>query len=185
MGGGSGCSVADCGEKLVGRGLCGRHYARLRRTGTTEVGVRLVGAPLEQRLWFRTQVVDGCWVSARALTRRVRDGDDGYPGLRVGGAMVPVHRAAYELLVGVIPDGHHVHHRCGVKRCWRPEHLVALDPVAHKGAHHKEACVNGHALTEENTKLWISPQGWTARACRECRREGQRRRRARRELVAS
>lgn len=136
------------------------------------MGVRLVGAPLEQRLWFRTQVVEGCWVSARALTRRVRDGDDGYPGIRVGEAMVPVHLAAYRLFVGEPPAGHHVHHLCGVKRCWRPEHLVALDPVAHKRAHRKLVCGRGHALAGSR--------------CMECRRDGQRvRRRARRELVAS
>lgn len=178
--------MAGCGGELVGRGLCGRHYARLRRTGTTEVGVRLVGAALEERLWFRTQEVAGCWESGRALTRRVREGDDGYPGLRIGALMVPVHRAAYELFVGVIPEGHHVHHRCGNKRCWRPEHLVALDPVAHKRAHRKAVCVRGHVLDEENTRVQISPQGWVVRACRECRRVTQRdRRRARRELIAS
>lgn len=174
----AGCGVVECERELLARGLCGRHYARLRRTGSTDVGERLVGADLVQRLWFRSSVAGECWVSARALTRRVREGGDGYPGIKVQGVMVPVHLAAYRHLVGEPPAGHHVHHLCGTKRCWRPEHLVALSPAAHKAAHRKRVCVNGHALEGENVR---------AGRCRACSREYLRsyRRRAHRSLVAS
>ena len=118
------------------------HYARQRRTGSVEVAVRQVGAPLEERLWFRSEIVGECWVSNRGLTRRVRDGDDGYPGLRIGRRMVPVHLAAYRHFVGQPPQGHHVHHLCGFKRCWRPEHLVALSPAEHRRVHRKAVCAS-------------------------------------------
>lgn len=137
-----GCAVSGCERELLAKGLCGMHYARQRRTGSVEVAVRQVGAPLEERLWFRSEVVGECWVSNRGLTRRVRDGDDGYPGLRIGRRMVTVHLAAYRHFVGEPPPGHHVHHLCGLKRCWRPEHLVALSPAEHRRVHRKAVCAS-------------------------------------------
>lgn len=182
-----GCSVEGCVRVLLARGLCSLHYERKRRTGTTAVGERLVGAGLEQRLWFRTVVVGECWESGRALTRRVREGGNGYPGIRIGNQMVTVHLAAYRHFVGEPPAGHHVHHECGNKRCWRPEHLVALSPADHKAAHRKTECVKGHPLSGENLRVVITPEGWTINRCKECGRAARRRHgsRARRELVAS
>ena len=34
------CSIADCGRKHYGRGLCQRHYLRVRRRGVTELLTR-------------------------------------------------------------------------------------------------------------------------------------------------
>lgn len=181
-----GCLVEVCERGVRARGLCSLHYARVRRTGTTAVGERLVGAGLEERLWFRTVVNGECWESGRALTRRVRDGK-GYPGLRIGKQMVTVHLAAYRHFVGEPAEGHQVHHRCGNKLCWRPEHLVALSPAAHKRAHRKTECVKGHALAGENLRVVITPEGWAINRCKECGRIARRKHgsRARRELIAS
>ena len=36
------------------------------------------------------------------------------------------HRVVYELLVGLIPDGLVIDHRCEVKLCCNPDHLEAV-----------------------------------------------------------
>lgn len=48
---------------------------------------------------------------------------------------VRVQRYMYDLLVGPIPEGHHVHHRCEDKPCWHPLHLEAVTPTEHKARH--------------------------------------------------
>jgi HNH endonuclease len=46
------------------------------------------------------------------------------------------HRYMYDILVGDVPQGYHVHHRCDNKRCWNPFHLRELTPQEHYDVHH-------------------------------------------------
>lgn len=46
------------------------------------------------------------------------------------------HRYMYDILVGDIPYGYHIHHRCKVKDCWNPFHLEAVTPKEHYARHH-------------------------------------------------
>jgi len=145
------------------------HYARMKRTGKLVTEQRLVGAPLIDRLWFRSEVQDGCWVSSRALTRNVRDGK-GYPGIRIGDRMLPVHQAGWLALVGPIPEGTELHHKCRNKRCWRPEHLQPLTPDDHSRIHALQFCTKGHAMTPDNLYVRPNPpEGWSGRACKTCK----------------
>ena len=43
-----------------------------------------------------------------------------------GGRQMASHRVVYELLVGLIPDGLLIDHRCEVKLCCNPDHLEAV-----------------------------------------------------------
>lgn len=47
------------------------------------------------------------------------------------------HRYFYSTLVGPIPVGHDVHHRCEHKPCWHPLHLEAVTPTEHKARHRR------------------------------------------------
>jgi hypothetical protein len=188
------CSVDGCHEAHSSKGYCTVHYARVRRTGKTETEQRLVGATLLERLWFRSEVVGECWVSHRAPTRRVREGNGGYPGIRIGERMVPVHQAGWIALRGPIPEGKELHHECSNKSCWRPEHLTPLTPQEHAAIHALEVCNKGHRLTPDNLYVRPNPpKGWSGRACKTCkagynRTRSERRsaeRKARREAKAS
>jgi len=52
-------------------------------------------------------------------------GNDGYGLIRVGGKIVYVHRLAYTIFVGEIPEGKCILHSCDVRNCCNPIHLWA------------------------------------------------------------
>lgn len=89
------------------------------------------------------------------------------------------HRFAYALRYGEIPEGKHISHLCGVKRCINPDHLIAVDrdEALYGSPRHnrnKTHCKHGHAFTPENTKIKVRPSGERERSCRECGRQWQR-----------
>src|SRR5438445_9786749 len=52
------------------------------------------------------------------------DNGDGYGCLRYQGRYHPAHRLAWSLKHGPIPKGMIICHRCNVRRCVNPDHLV-------------------------------------------------------------
>jgi hypothetical protein len=141
----------------------------------------LAKRPFEKRFWSRVQKTDTCWLWLGAL-------HNGYGGINVDGKRTPVHRAAYELLIGPIPEGLVIDHLCRVRNCVNPVHL---EPVTNAenvlrgegtGAHHARSthCPQGHKFTPENT--YHSPTG---RKCRICKAESKRRYRMRKREEAA
>ena len=113
----------------------------------------------------------------------------GYGKIQVGGRKgrgLYVHRIAYELFVGPIPEGLQVDHLCRVRECANPAHLEAVTQAENmrRGRHGvlyeiPAECKHGHPLNEANLSLGNKPNGsrWF---CRICKREATRRYRARR-----
>lgn len=102
------------------------------------------------------------------------------------------HRAVYLIAVGPIPDGYVLDHLCRNTWCVRPDHLEATTHAdnCRRGVAGevnaarqlaKTHCKHGHEYTPENT-LFLKGSGW--RRCRECNREAQRRRDAKRKAAA-
>lgn len=134
--------------------------------------------PIEPRLLSRRVITEaGCWHYTRFITRQGY-GAIGYQGRR----NVLVHRVAYELFVGPIPEGLTLDHRCHTddetcpggstclhRRCFNPEHL---EPVTHavntqRGRQAtKTHCKRGHELHVDNLFPWGIRKG--VRACRTC-----------------
>lgn len=83
--------------------------------------------PVMERLMERITVDEnGCWI----FTGGQRAG--GYGQIRLGGRNAGVgtaHRVAYEHLVGPIPDGMFLDHRCRVRTCCNPDHLRIVSPL--------------------------------------------------------
>jgi hypothetical protein len=72
--------------------------------------------------WSRTRgTPDGCWRWTGARTSR------GYGALKVDGRVQLAHRTAYALTRGEAPAGLLITHRCGNRRCVRPDHLRVGD----------------------------------------------------------
>lgn len=80
------------------------------------------------------------------------------------------HRAAYELLVGPIPEGMQLDHLCRTRACVRPDHL---EPVTQR-----ENLLRGEGVTAAHARKTHCPKGHEydavhdgRRACRTCARE--------------
>lgn len=119
----------------------------------------------------------GCWEWAGAVDGR------GYGRIRGRGpAKMAVHRAAWELLVGPIPQGLELDHLCRILRCLNPAHLepvTHLENVRRAGLSGLAAeyagrtrCPAGHGYDLFNT--YFDPAG--RRHCRKCKRARDRRR---------
>lgn len=115
------CSIDGCGSvvgKNSARGWCFRHYQRWQRHGDP-----LGGAPErpvmtdEERFWSRVTKTESCWNWTGTKS------DSGYGLISINGTVNRAHRLAWELLVGPIPEGIHIDHRCMNKSCVNPEHL--------------------------------------------------------------
>lgn len=69
---------------------------------------------------------NGCWI--------FRNNPDIYGGTR---DIATVHRFVFETLVGPIPRGCQLHHKCVTPACCNPAHLEPLTPAQHAAAHKK------------------------------------------------
>lgn len=110
-----------CDQPTIARGLCRRHYARWRRTGTSELRVR---PSLRDRFLAKVVTsddVDACWSWTGSKCR-------GYGRLWIDGLGRPVQaqRVSYELHTGPIPDGLEIDHLCRTPECTNPRHLEAV-----------------------------------------------------------
>lgn len=132
--------------------------------------------PLIPRLEART-IIDpdsGCFIWTGPTHH---GGENDYGQISYKGQTRPTHVAAWEELVGPIPDGlvldHVVARGCKSRRCWNVAHL---EPVTHvvntlRGNSpmalnaRKTACPAGHPYDEKNTSI----RGGS-RICRRCER---------------
>lgn len=122
---------------------------------------------------------DACWLW-RGATSPNGYGTFSLPG-RKG---IPVHRFAYEMMVGPIAEGLTIDHLCRVTNCVNPAHMEPVtaaenmrrgrasnpnrkprEPWKTRWTH----CKQGHPFTPENTST--DKHGW--RRCRTCRRNNR------------
>lgn len=128
-------------------------------------------ADLPERFWSKVspEPNSGCWLWTAATTK------NGYGKIDMAGRTRDAHRLAYETLVGPVPAGLELDHRCRTRCCVNPAHL---EPVTRSEnvrrssigdvlrRHHaaKTHCPAGHQYDEANTYRWTD--GY--RRCRAC-----------------
>ena len=113
-----------------------------------------------------------CWVFASAPP-------GGYGRVGLNGRTYLVHRLAYSLLVGPIPEDLDLDHLCRNRSCWNPEHLEPVTRAENLRRGHgvavaiqrradanrgKTHCDHGHPFTAKNTRIRANG----SRACRAC-----------------
>ncbi len=70
------------------------------------------------RFWSKVDKSGECWVWTGGKD------ETGYGRFWTqAGRLTAAHRAAWELLVGPVPEGKEVHHTCGHRDCVHPDHL--------------------------------------------------------------
>ena len=129
-----------------------------------------------------------CWKTMYEVDERTNcwnwtgyKNDGGYGIISQGrGNRFRAHRFVYERVVGPIPAGLELDHKCRNPGCINPRHM---DPTTHKintrrgdmGVHNlsKTYCNNGHEFTPENTIVRRDGRG---RQCRACGQKDQRER---------
>lgn len=124
------------------------------------------------RFWAKVRRGQGCWEWIGQKSR------DGYGRYWLEGRHQQAHRIAYELLIGPIPAGLEIDHRCNNRGCMNPAHMVP--------ATHRENSLRSTAFVAVNLAKTHCPQGHPydaantgrtrtgGRYCRACRRERKR-----------
>ena len=130
--------------------------------------------PLE-RFWPKVDMTSTCWVWTASQFR------SGYGKFYFEGRAQEAHRAAYQLLVGPIPEGLVIDHLCRNRLCVNPAHLEPVTSVENvmRGESvparraRQSHCKRGHEFTVANT--YVSKRGH--RTCRRCHADNMARRR--------
>jgi hypothetical protein len=105
--------------------------------------------------WFVPIPETGCWIWMRSST--LHDGAPNYGEIRVRGRNRAAHRVSYETMVGKIPPGLDIDHKCRVRLCVNPDHLepVTRSENLKRGAVSRWTgfCSQGHPLFGENVSI--------------------------------
>lgn len=141
------CKYDGCIQIAKSRGLCQKHYQRLRKYGNSDPKKKS-HEPLDVRFWFFVdkKEVDNCWL----WTGNIQT--NGYGRFSIGSkedGSEGAHRVSWKLANKKdIPKGWHVMHKCDNPSCVNPNHLTIGTP--------KE---NTHDMIQKGRKKIVAPLG--------------------------
>jgi len=109
------CTFDKCGRPYRSIGYCEMHYQQMRKHG--RVFRLMQDTPAHAKFASAIRVDEsGCWLWGRGKR-------SDYAYFRANGHSVAAHRYSYQQVVGAIPEGMLIDHKCRQKACVRPSHL--------------------------------------------------------------
>lgn len=114
------CLVDECNKPNKGHGYCETHLWRVRKYGDANTTTLVINDD-EGRFFSKVDIGD-CWEWYGSLTH------SGYGRFWANGATRQAHRWLWERLVGEIPAGYQLDHRCFNRVCVNPDHLEPVTP---------------------------------------------------------
>lgn len=121
------CDVPGCEEPYWAYDFCKTHAEPYRHIKPPDSAV------VREWIMARVEFAGECWVWTR---QRNQSGyGHAFPPRKWGVYATGAHRVVYQLLVGPIPEGFVIHHRCGVRPCVNPAHLLAMSEENHHDHH--------------------------------------------------
>ena len=125
----------------------------------------------EDRLISHIWIGEGCWAWSGWRNQ------DGYGAFKIspeeakGGQLTVLpYRYIYTLMVGPIPEGYQVDHRCRNRTCCNHEHLEAVTHQVNLFRARRHLCKRGHMLSGENRMsagIYRGRERWRCRSCYE------------------
>jgi len=153
------CTITDCERPVVGWGWCRLHYGRWRATGSVRPGEPPIKRfeTVEEYFYAHVEKTQHCW----NWTGQINAAGYGLASYRLIGRSIRAHRLAYRLLVGDIPDGRVIDHRCHNRCCVNPDHLR---PVTDKQNKENRYGAARHNISGVRGVAWHKAAGkWSAR----------------------
>lgn len=111
------CSFDTCNEPHHAMGYCSKHYSRWKRHGDASVNLQPKRDSLSDALETRVARIGECLVWTGTKTNL------GYGQIYVEGKLKLVHRVAWELENGSIPERMEIDHTCWSRACVNVNHL--------------------------------------------------------------
>jgi hypothetical protein len=111
------CEVGGCSNKYLAKGVCRKHYERLRRNDSLELNPRTIAETLAEKSEWQGD----CLVWTGYLN------DAGYGILYRNGKSLRVHRMAWLEAGRELPDDVLLDHRCHNRACFNLKHLRPAD----------------------------------------------------------
>ena len=112
------CSIEGCENELRARTWCATHWARWRKHGDPHAITNTRHTPMIERFWMKVHKTPGCWNWTGAASAGYGSWAEGYKKRHH-----KAHRFAYEQMVGPIPEGMFLDHKCFNTLCVNPDHL--------------------------------------------------------------
>lgn len=108
------CGATDCHGVAISKGYCRKHYQRFKAHGDANFLKKKSNTKWNIRI-----DENNCF-----LVTTHKGNAYGYPRINIGGKDVLIHRLVYKEMYGEIKGGLFIRHKCDIRMCVNPEHLI-------------------------------------------------------------